>query len=144
MSVALNRRKTPTTKPTQANHPGRILAERPSAELVNTNIAAMRMAKNRITVLPKIGNWRAATGSIGPSANCTLLARTDIAAAPTKNKATNTMPLMSWRFDCRLLSRFVDAADHKRSATMNHRKAIPANGSRYRPTATGSTRSGDE
>ena len=33
------------------------------ADVVNTNMAAMRMAKNRITVWPKTGNWRAATGS---------------------------------------------------------------------------------
>ena len=106
---------------------------------MNTNIAAIRIAKKSSTVLPKIGNCRAVTGSMGPSANWTLLARTDVAAAPAKNIATNMIPLMSCRFDCRLLSRLVDAAAHSRRATMNHRNAMPANGSRYSPTATGRT-----
>ena len=130
MNEALNSRNRPTRNPTHCSHLGRMCAERASDEVVNTNIAAIRIAKKMRIVWPKIGNCRALTGSISVSLNWTTVARTEIAAAPTKNRATNTIPLMSCRLDCRALSRTVDAAAQSRSATMNHRKAMPANGSR--------------
>ena len=129
------------TKPAIPNQRGRIPADRPRADVVNTNIAAMRIAKKIISVLPKVLNWRAAAGSIAPSAYCTLTATTELAAAPTNAMATNRMPLTSCRLDCRAFRRRPDAASHIRSVTMNHRKAIPENGRRYRPTITGAVAS---
>ena len=72
---------------------------------MKTNIAAMRIEKKMISVLPKLLNWRAAAGSIPPSAYWALTATTELAAAPTKKMATNRIPLTSWRFDCRALRR---------------------------------------
>ena len=107
------------------------------ADVVNTNMAAIRIAKNRITVWPNTGNMRAATGSGGAPASWMLTVRTVIAAAPMKNMATKSTPLTSCRLDCRTLWRRTEAADHIRSATMNHKKAIPAKGMMYSPMVTG-------
>ena len=95
---------------------------------MKTNIAAMRIEKKMISVLPKMLNWRDAAGSTPPSVYWALTATTELAAAPTKKMATNRIPLTSCRFDWRALRCRPDAASHIRSVTMNQRNAIPANG----------------
>src|SRR6185436_3052016 len=135
VNVALNSRNRPTTTPTITNHVGRIPDCRPMLDVVNTNIAAVRIAKNSTMELPKIGNSRAATGSIRPPAYSTLVATTANEAAATNISTTNTMPLMSWRFDCRKPWVRPEAAAHIRSATLNHRNAMPENGRTYSPAA---------
>ena len=98
--------------------------------MVNTNIAAIRRAKTISSVVPNSGNWWATTGSMSPSENWTLAARTDDDAAAAKNRATYTMPVTSWMFDKRMLTRRDEPSIHMRNATMNQMNAMPAKGIR--------------
>ncbi len=106
------------------------------ADIARTNIAAIRNANTKISALPNTGNSCATMSSTGPSANSTLNASTDPAAADANNIATYNVPATSWTLDISTLTRRAAPWTHIRIATTNQMNAMPANGIRYNPTTT--------